>query len=163
MNHIHMHLIHEAVAQPNPSLTVVAVRLERRTLAKRLWRAQADDGEEFGCELTRPLAPGATLLQTEAVRYVVVQEPERVLEIRLDMPPSAAAGLGWAIGNLHLDLMSEPERLLTPDEKYIRQLLERIGVPFRETTEVFRPGRFARGTAAPSAGPVVEFGPSHTH
>jgi urease accessory protein len=157
-----MHLINQAVAQPNPALPQVAVRVDRQKLAKRLWRAVADDGVEIGCELERPLQPGDTVYQTEQARYVVTQEPEAVLEIRLDLPPSAAAGVGWAIGNLHLELMSEPERLLALDEKAVRRLLERIGVAYRETTAVFRPGRFARG-AAEQAPKIDELGPSHKH
>jgi urease accessory protein len=157
-----MHVIQQPVIQPDMGLPVIIIRLDRRTLAKRLWRATASDGTEFGCELQRPLRPGATVMQSESSRYVVEQEPERVLEIGLDMPASAAAGLGWAIGNLHLDLMSEPHRLLTPDEKYIRQFLDRIGVPYRETVEVFRPGQFAR-TSASATSASLELGTSHTH
>jgi urease accessory protein len=86
-----------------------------------------------------------------------------VLEISLaSLPPSAAAGVGWAIGNLHLELMSEPERLLALDEKAVRRLLERIGVTYRETTAVFRPGRFARGATAQEP-KIDELGPSHKH
>ncbi|MBK9991370.1 MAG: urease accessory protein UreE [Verrucomicrobia bacterium] len=157
-----MHLINQAVAQPNPSLPQIAVRVDRQKLAKRLWRVVADDGTEIGCELERPLQPGDTVFQTEQVRYVVTQEPEAVLEIRLDLPPSAAAGVGWAIGNLHLELMSEPERLLALDEKAVRRLLDRIGVAYRETTAVFRPGRFARGENNQKA-QIDELGPSHKH
>ena len=157
-----MHLINQAVEQPNPALSQVALRVDRQKLAKRLWRAVADDGVEIGCELERPLQPGDTVYQTEQVRYVVTQEPEAVLEIRLDLPPSAAAGVGWAIGNLHLELMSEPERLLALDEKAVRRLLERIGVAYRETTAVFRPGRFARGENNQKT-QIDELGSSHKH
>lgn len=159
-----MHLLQQPVAQPDLTLPAVPIKVDRRTLAKRLWRGAAEDGTEFGCELARPLQPGTTLFQNDTARYVVVQEPERLLEISLNMPPSAAAGLGWAIGNLHLDLMSEPSRLLTPDEKYIRQFLDRVGVPYRETTAVFRPGRFERGdTNVAASAAAQEFGPGHKH
>jgi urease accessory protein len=157
-----MHLIQQAVAQPDIALPQIAVRVDRQKLAKRLWRAVADDGVEIGCELERPLQPGDTVYQNEQARYVVTQEPEAVLEIRLDLPPSAAAGVGWAIGNLHLELMSEPERLLALDEKAVRRLLERIGVTYRETTAVFRPGRFARGDNN-RKNQIDELGPSHKH
>ena len=70
----------------------------------------------------------------------------------------AAAGIGWAIGNLHLELSAEPTRLITADEPAVRQLLERLKVPYRQTTGIFRPGRFARG-----AQPSHELGPSHKH
>ena len=153
-----MHLIRSAIATPNRALIVVTLRVERITLVKRLWRGTAEDGTEFGFELEAPLKPGDTFYQTTTGRYVVEQLAEPVVEVSLDVPPSAAAGIGWAIGNLHLELQAEPTRLLAPDEPAVRQLLERLKVPFRPTTAVFRPGRFARG-----AQPTHDLGPSHRH
>jgi urease accessory protein len=142
-----LQMISKPVSEVNPALPEVAVRVERLKLAKRLWRGAADDGVEFGCELERPLTHGDTIWQSGAARYVVRQTEEAVLEISLHVAASAAAGIGWAVGNLHLELMGEAGRLLTPDDKAARQLFERIHVEFRETTAVFRPGRFARGEA----------------
>ncbi len=155
-----MLIVSAPLAAADSALPEVALRVERRTLAKRLWRGVADDGVEFGFELEVPLRHGAIFYQTPASRYVIAQEPEAVLEIALDMPPSAAAGVGWAVGNLHLEFSSEPTRLLTPDEPAARQLLARIQIPYKPTMAVFRAGRFARGT--PSAIPH-ELGPSHKH
>ena len=157
-----LQLIQAPVTQPDLALPEVAVTVERLKLAKRIWRATAEDGVEFGCELETAMKHGDTLWQTAETRYVVRQEAEAVLEISLAIAPSAAAGVGWAVGNLHLELMAEPGRLLTPDERAARQLLERIQVPFRETTAVFRAGRFARGEAA-VATTAVELGQSHKH
>jgi urease accessory protein len=121
----------------------------------------ADDGLEFGFELETPLSHEQTIWEAEGIRYTITQEPEALLEIALNRVPSAAAGIGWAIGNLHLELSAEPTRLLTPDDPATRQLLDRIAVPFVATTAVFRPGRFARGGAVvPSA---QELGASHRH
>lgn len=159
-NRFDMILITAPVSQPDATLPVVELRVERRTLAKRLWRGTADDGVEFGFELESPLRHGAVFHQTPAARYVIAQEPEPVLEIALDLPPSAVAGIGWAVGNLHLEFSSEPTRLLTPDEPAARQLFERIQIAYQPTTAVFRAGRFARGT--PAALPH-ELGPSHKH
>ena len=139
-----LHLIHSPVAAPDPALPVVALRAERLQVAKRRWRGVADDGVEFGFELEHPLRHGDTVFQTDAVRYVLQQQPEALLEVALDMPPSAAAGLGWAVGNMHLELCSEPDRLLALDEPAVRQLFERLGVHAHPVTEVFRPGHFAR-------------------
>lgn len=160
-----MLLVQQPVAQPDLTLPQIAVRVDRLKLAKRLWRAVAEDGSEFGCELERPLQPGDTLHQTSAACYVVTQEPEAVLEISLaDLPPSAAAGVGWAIGNLHLELMSERDRLFALNENAVRRLLDRIGISYRETTAVFRPGRFARGNdKASNSATTHEFGTSHKH
>lgn len=140
------------------ALPEVVLRGDRLQLAKRRWRGTADDGTEFGFELAAPLRHGDVFWQTAATRYVIQQQAEPVVEISLDVAPSAAAGIGWAIGNLHLELSSEPARLLAPDEPAIRQLLERLKVPFRPTTAVFRPGRFARGNL-----PTHELGPGHKH
>jgi urease accessory protein len=152
-----LQLISAPLASPNSSLPEVALAAERLTLAKRIWRGKAADGAEFGFELERPLRHGETFWQTETARYVVVQQPENVLEIDLAIAPSAAAGIGWAVGNLHLELNAEPTRLLALDEPAVRQLLDRLQVPFKSTTAIFRPGRFARGAAS------HELGPSHKH
>jgi urease accessory protein len=153
-----LHLVNAPIIAPDPSRSEVAVRTDRITLAKRRWRGFAEDGVEFGLELAAPLTDGETILQTSTVRYVIRQEPEAVVEILLDLAPSAAAGIGWAIGNLHLELCGEPTRLLAPDEPAVKRLLERLNVAYRPTTAVFRPGRFARGNL-----PTHELGTSHTH
>ncbi len=153
-----MQLVSGPVVSPDPALPEIVLPAERLTLVKRLWRGTAGDGQEFGFELAAPLQHGATFWQTAGARYVVQQRPEAVVEIPLDVAPSAAAGIGWAIGNLHLELSAEPTRLLAPDEPAIRQLLERLKVPFQPVTAIFRPGRFARGKLS-----THELGPSHQH
>ena len=85
--------IHDFISEPNDTLPVVPVRVERLTLAKRLWRGVAEDGTAFGFELSRPLKPEVTVWQTASARYVIAQIPEPVLEIALDFPPCAAAGM----------------------------------------------------------------------
>jgi urease accessory protein len=156
-----MILIQAPVAAPDLALSSVALRSDRRTIAKRLWRGVAADGVEFGFQIQRPLQPGDTFHQTASARYVIEQEPEPVLEIPLaGLPPSATAGIGWAVGNLHLEFSSEATRLLTPDEPAARQLLDRIQIAYTPTTAVFRPGRFKRSVSTPL---VDDFGPSHKH
>lgn len=109
-----LRLIHALTASPDTSLPAIALRVERLTLAKRLWRSTAEDGSEFGFELEAPLRHGDTFFQSADTRYTIHQQPEPVVEIALDIAPSAAAGIGWAIGNLHLELSAEPTRLLPP-------------------------------------------------
>ncbi|HEY9248323.1 MAG TPA: urease accessory protein UreE [Rariglobus sp.] len=156
-----MILVKASVASPDPALPVVELRTERRTLAKRLWRGAAVDGVDFGFELSSPLKPGDTVHQTSAGRYVIVQEAEPVLAVMIgDLPASATAGIGWAVGNLHLEFSSEAARLLTPDEPAARQLFARIQIDYTPTTAVFRPGRFKRSVSAPL---IDELGPSHRH
>ena len=153
-----LHLIQTAVAEPNPALPEISVLVERMKLAKRLWRGVAEDGTEFGCELAAPLRDGDTIWQTSSARYVIRQPVEAVVEISLDVAASAAAGIGWAIGNLHLELSAEATRLLAPDEPAVRQLLERLKVPYKSTTAIFKPGRFVRGAQSSH-----ELGQSHKH
>ena len=153
-----MQLVSGPVAAVDASLPEIALRVARQTLAKRLWRGHAEDQVEFGFELSAPLRDGDAFWQTPSARYVVRQHPEPVVEISLEVAPSAAAGIGWAVGNLHLELCAEPARLLAPDEPAVRQLLDRLKVPFKQTTAIFRPGRFARGNQA-----THDLGPSHRH
>ena len=153
-----LRLIHGPIREPTPATPEIVLAVDRLTLAKRLWRGTAEDGAEFGFELAGPLKHGDTFFQTATARYVIQQQLEPVVEISLDVAPSAAAGIGWAIGNLHLELSAEVSRLLAPDEPAVRQLLDRLKVPFTPTTAIFRPGRFARGVQ-----PTHELGPSHKH
>ncbi|CAM2968231.1 urease accessory protein UreE [Rariglobus hedericola] len=156
-----MILVSAPVMSPALALPVVELRAERRTLMKRLWRGVAADGTEFGFELASPLKHGDTFFQSDTVRYVAVQESEPVLEILMgELPASATAGIGWAVGNLHLEFSSEATRLLTPDEPAARQLFARIQIDYTPTTAVFRPGRFKRSVSTPL---VDELGPSHKH
>jgi urease accessory protein len=139
-------------------LPEIALRVDRLALAKRRWRGAAEDGTEFGFELEAPLRDGETVFQSAEARYVIRQRPEPVLEVSLEVTPSAAAGIGWAIGNLHLELSAETMRLLVPDDPAVRALLDRLRVPYRPGPAVFRPGRFARGLQPPH-----DLGSSHRH
>jgi urease accessory protein len=153
-----MTIISAPVLSPDLALRANLLTVDRLVLAKRLWRGTAADGTEFGFELEAPLKHGDAFFQSATARYVIEQQPEPVVEIDLAIAPSAAAGIGWAVGNLHLELAAEPARLLAPDEPAVRNLLERLKVPYRPTTAIFRPGRFARGNL-----PTHELGPSHQH
>jgi urease accessory protein len=153
-----LQLVRAPLAETNATLLEIPLRVDRFTLAKRLWRGAADDGMEFGFELATPLKHGDVIYQTPLARYVVTQLDEPVIEISLDVAPSAAAGIGWAVGNLHLELSAEPSRLIAADEPAMRQLLERLKVSYRTTRAIFRPGRFARGAQA-----TQDLGTSHKH
>lgn len=153
-----MYLISGPVVVPDAALPEIVLSADRLVLAKRLWRGVADDGTEFGFELEAPLRHADAFWQTRTTRYVVHQRSEALVEISLDLAPSAAAGIGWAVGNLHLELSAEPSRLLALDEPAVRQLLARLKVPFKPVVAIFRPGRFARGNL-----PTQDLGPSHRH
>lgn len=148
-----MHLIHAAVGgRTGGLLEEVAIHVERRTLAKRLWRASAVDGSEFGFELSQPLRHRDVVLVTENSRYVVRQVPENVLEVSLEVTPELAAAAGWIAGNLHCPVEIQAGRLLAPDEKGLRQAWERANIIFREACEVFQPsGHTAKAGHGPQA------------
>jgi urease accessory protein len=151
-------LVSAAVPSPHLALLEVAIVVERRDLARRRWRIAAGDGQEFGFELAKPLQPGDTIAQVHGKRYVLQQRPEPVLFVSLALATSAAAGLGWAFGNMHLEASTEPDRLVVADTPAARQLLARLGLACTADVYVFRPGRFARGPL-----PAHELGPSHQH
>jgi len=141
-----MVLIHDSLPVPPSELASVPIPVDRGQLAKRLWRATAADGTEFGFELLSPLQHGDTVYIADAARYVIRQSPESVLEIPLPTAPYAAAIVGWAVGNLHFPIEAQPYRLLAPDDIALRQSLDRMEIAYRATTEVFRPHRLATGT-----------------
>jgi len=86
-----LHLIQFPVTSPNLALPATLLRVQRLSIAKRTWRGEADDGVEFGFALNSPLKDGDTVFETRTTRYVVQQQPESVIEIPLDVAPSAAA------------------------------------------------------------------------
>ncbi len=138
-------LIRAPLAGVDHALAEVPVRVERQKLAKRLWRGAADDGTDFGFELDQPLHHGDVVWATGAARYVIRQASEPVLEIRLDVAPAAAAMIGWAVGNLHFEVDAQASRLLAPAAPGLRQSLDRIGIHYRELTDIFQPHPFAAG------------------
>jgi len=140
------------------SLAEIPIRVPRRTLAQVSWQALADDGTPFEFALERPVRDGTTVSTTSGIRYVVRQQPEPVLAIRLELAVSAAAGIGWALGNAHLEASAGINELLTPDTGETRELLGRLRVRYEGRESVFIPGRFARGAMAPA-----ELGSGHRH
>ena len=150
-----MNLIRSALPPTEDSRPEIAVRADRSKLAKRLWRGAADDGTDFGFELESPLRHGDLVWATPKARYVIRQEKERVLEIPLDVPPDAAAVIGWAVGNLHFAIEAQPSRLLAPDDPGLRRSLERLGIHYHESIEVFQPHRFS--------GSLIGHGHGHAH
>ena len=59
----------------------VALTVERRVLAKRRWRGQAEDGKDFGFDLEAPLKHGVCFHFEEGRNYVIDQKPEEVFRV----------------------------------------------------------------------------------
>ncbi len=140
-----MQIVHKPLPVADSTLPAVGIFADRRRLAKRLWRAAAEDGAEFGFELSSPLRDGDCVFVSASARYLIRQEPEPVLVIPLPGAPDAAAITGWAVGNLHFPIEAQPARLLAPDDSALRQSLERMGIAYSPSEEVFCPHRLAAG------------------
>lgn len=132
-------LIHHALEDSPQSLPIQRIAVERLTLAKRRWRGVAEDGREFGFDLDAPLGDGAAVFQGESAIYVIAQKFESVLEVALDTDASAAAQLGWIIGNLHFPLEVAKSIVRVADDPALRQLFERERIPFVACRRVFHP------------------------
>lgn len=133
MNLITSHLSREATEKE-----IVSLKVERRKLAKRRWRAIADDGEEFGFDLSHPLKNGTPFHETETNRYHIEQTAESVLRIPF-ADQKQAAYYGWMVGNLHFSADFEDNAVIAEDDPAVRQMLERNHIQYQETTSVFEP------------------------
>lgn len=150
-----MHHITAAIRDFDSSLPEISIEADRLKISKRLWRATATDGEDFGFEVETPLKHGDVVWQSASARYVIRQSPEALLQIPLPSAPDEAAVTGWAVGNMHFVVEAQPTRLLAEDDPGLRQALERFGIHYHETIDVFQPHRFAAA--------VSDHGHGHSH
>jgi urease accessory protein len=138
-----MDIVHQALSDTGDARESIVVAVERGMLAKRRWRGVAADGREFGFDLERPLADGATVFREGGRTYVVKQKAEPVLVVQLgECGLSGAADfarLGWIIGNLHFPLALEGDAVLVPDDAALRQLFDREQIAFATDERVFKP------------------------
>jgi urease accessory protein len=160
---ISMHHITSALQEFDANLPEVSVLADRLKIAKRLWRATADDGEDLGFEVAAPLKSGDVVWQSPTARYVIRQAAEPLLEIPLDPKPEEAAITGWAVGNMHFVIEAQPTRLLAEDDPTLRQALERFGIHYHEIVDVFQPHRFAASAAGHGHGHSHNHDHSHDH
>jgi urease accessory protein len=124
---------------PHEGEEIVVLMTDRSVLAKRRWRAAAQDAREFGFDLDHPLADGSVFFREAGKCYVISQAPEPVLEIELGRDPAGVAVLAWQIGNLHFPIEVTESVIRTADDPAIRQMLQREQVAWRPANEVFRP------------------------
>jgi len=134
-----MTIIQQPLATPTDSLPAVRIPVERLTLAKRRWRGVADDGAEFGFDLTAPLPDGAAIFQNDTAVYILAQKYEPVLEVALGADSPSAARLGWMIGNLHFAIEVAGPIVRVVDDPAVRQLFEREGIAYTACKRVFHP------------------------
>lgn len=134
-----MEIIRQPASPADSAKPRVRVPVDRLTLAKRRWRGLAEDGREFGFDLERPLADGATVFSEAERDYVIAQKYEPVLEVHLVQDPPSAAKLGWMIGNLHFPLEVTGDSVRVADDPALRQMFEREGIKYSEYKRVFHP------------------------
>lgn len=142
ISNLPMDLINAPLPPSSPGVLEVLLPVDRHTLAKRRWRAAAEDGREFGFDLEEPLHDGVAFFQAAGATYVIAQQPEPVLEVTLTTPLEAAR-TGWLIGNLHFSLELAGSVILVADDSALRQLFAREHIAFAETSRVFHPERHA--------------------
>ena len=122
----------------------VSLNVERRVLAKRRWRGQAEDGTDFGFDLVVPLSNGICFHAEGDKNYVIDQKPEVVF--RVPFPDQReAAHRAWQVGNLHFPAQFLESYLLVEGDHAVRLMLERNQIPFEEGMEVFQPVLAATG------------------
>jgi len=140
-----MQIIKELPDEEAPTaLPAVPLKVERRMLAKRRWRGQAEDGSDFGFDLASPLRHGDQFHFTDGNRYLIEQLPETVFKVAYP-DPREAAHRAWQVGNLHFPAQFTDGYLLVENDLAIRQMLERNDIPFEEAEEVFQPVVAAAG------------------
>jgi urease accessory protein len=139
-----MYPVHARTEKPNPLLPKIFLSVPRHTLAKRRWRAKADDGADFGFDLEAPLKHGDVFFQSSTGAYVISQAEEKVLALAFRTAPEAAR-LAWQVGNLHFPVAIREDGLLVEDDLAIRQMLDREHIPYSETEAVFQPLSGAAG------------------
>ena len=122
----------------------VSLNVERRVLAKRRWRGQAEDGTDFGFDLVVPLSNGICFHAEGDKNYVIDQKPEVVF--RVPFPDQReAAHRAWQVGNLHFPAQFLESYLLVEGDHAVRLMLERNQIPFEQGMEVFQPVLAATG------------------
>ena len=84
---------------------LVSLQVERRVLAKRRWRGEAEDGTEFGFDLALPLKHGICFHRVENKNYLIKQKVEKVFRVSFSNQKDTAH-LAWQVGNLHSQLNS---------------------------------------------------------
>ncbi|HEX8311766.1 MAG TPA: hypothetical protein VF614_10635 [Chthoniobacteraceae bacterium] len=134
-----MEIIRHPIDSTSAAITITLLTVDRLTLARRRWRGIAEDGREFGFDLEHPLHHGEAFFLDGERAYQIQQQPETVLRIPLETSRSAAARLGWMVGNLHFQIEVAEEALFAPEDSAIRQMLDREHVPFTVETRVFTP------------------------
>lgn len=140
-----MILLRSENVSDEPSGTVVILKADRHTLAKRRWRATAEDGLELGFDLDEPIRPGQYAHPAGGISYKIEQTPEPVLVIVLPPDEAEGARIGWLIGNLHFPAQFADGCIIVCADPAVRQMVAREGLLAEEDIRVFEPVRTGPG------------------
>ena len=127
-----------------PAEAVVPVRVDRHTLAKRRWRAVAEDGTAVAVALPEAVRDGTTLEGAGRV-FQVAQEEETVVAIPLPDGTAMAAKIGWYLGNRHIPVEVRDTEIVVEAFPTLTASLERIGIDHEVRTDVLRCGAHSSG------------------
>ena len=135
-----MQLITQALPQIPTGLEIIPVSVDRHKLARRRWRGVAVDGTDFGFDVAEAFSHGDCIFATDAVAYVIEQEPEACFLVSIG-EASQAAWVGWMIGNLHFKAAFTEEGVLVQDDLAVQQMLDREHIHYHRVTKIFQPSR----------------------
>jgi urease accessory protein len=137
-----MILIHRlvAAASARPPHQVVCLHAERTRFLKRRWRGTAEDGTEFGFDLSDRLHSGCVIHQEPDLDYVIQQIPELVIEIILTTSAQAAL-VAWKLGNLHYPVEITAASIRVLEDATTLALVVREGWQHSSATVIFKPLR----------------------
>lgn len=135
-----MQLITQALAAAPESLEIIPLRVDRHKLARRRWRAVAEDGTDFGFDVVEALQHGDCIHREATKAYVIEQTSEACLLVPL-ASAEQSAWIGWMIGNLHFKAGFTASGVLVQDDLAVRQMLEREEIGFRAVQRIFQPAK----------------------
>jgi urease accessory protein len=134
-------------AMPKGSLSstpVDTVTLDHDTRSRRRFALVSDHGTSFLLDLPEAvqLHDGDGLLLDNGAVIEVRALTEPLLEIR-GRDPVHLSRLAWHIGNRHIALQVDGERLLIRPDHVIADMLRQLGATIAETAAAFEPERGA--------------------
>jgi urease accessory protein len=135
-----MHLITQALSPMPHYHDRISIVVDRHKLARRRWRGTAEDGTDFGFDVTEALSHGDCVLVKDHTAYVIEQSPEACFLVPID-EGKTAAWLGWMIGNLHFKAAFSEEGILVQDDLAVQQMLERESISYEKVRRIFQPSK----------------------
>lgn len=128
-----------APAKPVASLQTMSLSAEARSKVRG--RRTTDQGLDVVLQLPRtgPLQPGERLSCEQGQLVVdVVVAPEDLLAVEAPTP-LALLQAAYHLGNRHLPMEIQPQRLLIPADQILRQMLEDRGLTVYSLHQAFYP------------------------